>query len=111
MGAPSLGTRALSSGQVLVAANLEEGPAATDALRMIEFVKQNLQQYGQVFAMSRITSSSNGSFRAIVEFCNVTAAMSALRIGRDLIHIEVRLLFQRRMDVTDLDHTLCREQS
>ncbi|KAG9252741.1 RNA recognition motif 2-domain-containing protein [Emericellopsis atlantica] len=44
----------------------------------IELVKSYLQQHGQLFAFVHFSTFQDGSFRAVAEFCSVTASICAL---------------------------------
>lgn len=86
----SLATDTPSSGQLFVLASVQENLGMMDPLQVIAVVKSDLQQHGQLYAMSRLTPFSDGSFKAIAEFCNVSAALRALAAGTRFFQINVR---------------------
>lgn len=57
-----------------------------DVFQAIDLVKNFLLPYGQLFAFMVLSTSQDGSFRAIAEFCNVNAAIAAVG-GRRNTHV------------------------
>lgn len=74
---PQHGSGAPQSGQVLIFAVVQQG-ASVDGNQATDTVKNLLHPHGQLFAFTRLSTFSDGSFRAIVEFCNTSAALAAI---------------------------------
>jgi hypothetical protein len=64
-------------GQVQIVA-MPKGETPVDVFQAVDLVKNFLLPYGQLFAFMVLSTSQDGSFRAIAEFCNVNAAIVAV---------------------------------
>lgn len=64
-------------GQLLVVTILPPG-SAVDTVQAMEMVQGLLQAHGALFAFFREQTFMDGSFRAIAEFCNPSAALIAM---------------------------------
>lgn len=84
------GSGVLSTGQVLVFAALRAGSATTDVFDAQEVVKNNMQKHGQLFAFVCASTFPDGSFRAVAEFCNASAAFAAVTTVTNSPIVEVR---------------------
>lgn len=69
-------------GQVHIVAMSERG-SPVDAFQTVEMVKNYLHPYGQLFAFMVLSTCQDGSVRAIAEFCNVNAAVTAVGSRRN----------------------------
>lgn len=64
-------------GQVYIVAMAQQG-SPVDVFQATEIVKHSLHPYGQLFAFMVLSTCHDGSFRAIAEFCDANAAISAV---------------------------------
>lgn len=53
--------------------------SVTDAVQAMEIARCVLQACGHLFAFVKQASFSDGSFRAIIEYCNPDSALKALK--------------------------------
>ncbi|KAM3552224.1 hypothetical protein ARSEF4850_007485 [Beauveria asiatica] len=65
------------SGQLVVLATVPLGSTAS-AEQVVTEVMTNLRAHGEIFAFEKKTTYRDGSFRGIVEYCDVVAAKTAL---------------------------------
>lgn len=84
------GIEAFPAGQVLVFAVMSAGSGPTDVLDAINAVKIKIQMYGRLFAFVRLSTFADGSFRAVAEFCNASAALTAVTSVANSPMAEVR---------------------
>lgn len=49
-----------------------------DSFQRLNAIKVEIQRHGQLFAFTPFKTSSGGSCEAVVEFCNVASALSAV---------------------------------
>lgn len=79
---------AAQSGQVLLFAVVQQG-STLDVFHTIDFVMGSLRAHGELFAFIRLSASLDGSFRAVAEFCNTSAALAAVRTSASTHSSEV----------------------
>ncbi|KAK5988744.1 Meiosis protein mei2 [Cladobotryum mycophilum] len=65
------------TGQILLFAVVPPG-SVVDPVRAMEAVRRFLQSHGRLFALVKRATFQNGSFRAVAEFCDITAATPAI---------------------------------
>lgn len=69
---------ACKSGRVAVFANVPQCTVSPDAFNAIEIVQGLLQLHGRLFAFFRRSAFPDGSFKAVAEFCDVSAVVRAV---------------------------------
>ncbi|KAF4512717.1 hypothetical protein G6O67_000064 [Ophiocordyceps sinensis] len=85
-----------SSGRVLVFASAPQCVAPLDVIQTMDIVQGLFQSYGRLFAFVRRSAFPNGSFKAVAEFCNVSAVVGAVSsfnnfVTPEGIHLAVSL--------------------
>ncbi|ODA80537.1 hypothetical protein RJ55_03496 [Drechmeria coniospora] len=65
------------AGQIILLAAVPQG-VSMDALQAMQTVQRLLASYGRLFAFIKRSTFPNGSFRAIVEFCDVSCIILAV---------------------------------
>ena len=71
---------------------------ALGILKAMGAVQSYLQSFGQIFAFITQSAFPDGSSRAIVEFCDVTAALPFTAVIDQGVTIEVRILDSDGLD-------------
>jgi hypothetical protein len=84
------------TGQVLIFAVVPPG-AVMDPVQVMGVAHRFLQSHGRLFAFVRQSTFPNGSFRAVVEFCDTTAAFPVIQVCSGGISTEV-CTFHRLFD-------------
>lgn len=82
-GSQEINTLVSEYGQILVVVSLSSSPLI-DTTYAAEIAQGLLQSCGQLFAFIRQISFSDGSFRAIAQYCKPAAAIVALKICHGL---------------------------
>lgn len=75
------------NGQISVVASVPQNDTL-DITQAIEIVKGHLQSHGRLFAFVHHAAFPNGSFKSIAEFCDASAAVSAMLGLQNLISLE-----------------------
>ncbi|KAH7308246.1 RNA recognition motif 2-domain-containing protein [Stachybotrys elegans] len=96
------------NGQVSVFASISPG-CIVDGFWAIESVRTLLGTQGQVFALARRCSFPDGSFKAIVEFCDASAALAVVTTRNNTltsegIHLTVALRNHESDSVVEITH-------
>lgn len=81
----------METGQVFVLAVVSPGSVA-DISRIVASIQCRLQEYGCLFAFYKTGSFQDGSFQAIAEFCEVSAAAAAITSSIASLEEEVNKL-------------------
>ncbi|XP_044718024.1 RNA recognition motif domain-containing protein [Hirsutella rhossiliensis] len=87
---------ACNSGRVLVFANAPQCTTPLDVIQAMDMVQGLLQSHGRLFAFVRRSAFPNGSFKAVAEFCDVSAVVRAVSsfnnfVTPEGIHLAVSL--------------------
>ncbi|UKZ78098.1 hypothetical protein TrVFT333_005832 [Trichoderma virens FT-333] len=89
------------TGQVLIFAVVPPG-AVMDPVQVMGVAHRFLQSHGRLFAFVRQSTFPNGSFRAVVEFCDTTAAFPVIQVCSGGISTEGIQLFASAYNVDAL---------
>lgn len=84
-----------SSGRVLVFASAPQCVAPLDVIQTMDIVQGLFQSYGRLFAFVRRSAFPNGSFKAVAEFCNVSAVVGAVSSFNNFVTPEASLSHSR----------------